>query len=166
VPYSAQIVEIKHTLAGRVDRFTCDLLERTGERIVVLYRLPAPRDLHGVWLGAGTVTVGYFWARRPYNLYHWLSAAGRTLAYYFNVGDVKGEDATSFEWLDLAVDVLATPGGQVRVLDEDELPADLAPETRRYVEAARDEILRDLPHLTAEADRESPAFLNLAGGAP
>jgi predicted RNA-binding protein associated with RNAse of E/G family len=153
------ITEIKSTLSGRVDRFVCDLVERSDDRIVVLYRMPAGRDLHGVWLPAGGITVGYFWGSRPYNLYHWLHPDGRTIAYYFNVGDVVRLEEREFEWHDLAVDVLATPGGRVSVLDEDELPSDLDEATRRYVEAARDEILRDMPRLTAEAERESQAIL-------
>ncbi len=153
-----RIAEIKTTLSGRVDRFDCDLVERTGERIVVLYRMPFGRDLHGVWLPEGALTVGYFWRARPYNLYHWLRPDGRTIAYYFNVGDVVRCEGHEFEWHDLVVDVLVTPDGRVSVLDEDELPAGLDEATRRYVESARDEILHDLPRLMAEAERESPAI--------
>ena len=153
-----RITEIKTTLSGHVDRFNCDLVERTEERIVVLYRMPVGRDLHGVWLPKGGLTVGYFWGARPYNLYHWLNPDGRTIAYYFNVGDVVRFEAYEFEWRDLAVDVLATPEGRVSVLDEHELPADLDEATRGYVESARDEILHDLPRLMAEAERESPAI--------
>jgi len=160
-----QITEIKATLTGRVDRFVCDVVERTGDRIVVHYRLPAGRDLHGVWLPQGALTVGYFWPAQPYNLYHWLHPDGRTIAYYFNVGDVVRLEAHELEWHDLAVDVLATPAGRASVLDEDELPPDLDDATRRYVEAARDEILRDLPRLIAAAERESQQILRrLSGG--
>src|SRR5437762_1532561 len=150
-----QITEIKTTLTGRVDRFACDVVERTGDRLVVLYHMPAARDLHGVWLPKGGLTAGYFWRERPYNLYHWLHPDGRTIAYYFNIGDVVRLEAHEFEWHDLAVDVLATPEGRVTVLDEDELPPDLDEATRRYVEAARDEVLRDLDRLITEAERES-----------
>src|SRR5262245_50075477 len=120
-----QITEVKTTLAGRVDRFVCDVIERASDRVVVLYRMSAGRDLHGVWLPEGALTIGYFWRSRPYNLYHWLHPDGRTIAYYFNVGDVVRLEEREIEWRDLAVDVLATPDGRVAVLDEDELPRDL-----------------------------------------
>jgi uncharacterized protein len=158
----AQITEVKTTLAGKVDRFPCDVVSRTAAEVVVLYRLPGAREVHGVRLPAGTLTVGYFWTERPFNLYHWVGPDGRTLAHYFNVGDVTRLTADTLAWHDLAVDILATPDGRVRVLDEDELPADLDPALRRYVEAARDRILGDLPALLAEAESRSPAFLPAA----
>jgi predicted RNA-binding protein associated with RNAse of E/G family len=154
-----QITEVKTTLAGRVDRFVCDVAARTADEVIVLYRVPATREVHGVRLPAGTMTVGYFWTARPFNLYHWVGPHGRTLAHYFNVGDVTRLDRDLLEWHDLAVDVLATPDGRVQVLDEDELPADLAPTLRRYVEAARDRVLRDLSVLIAESEARSAGYL-------
>lgn len=154
-----RITEVKRTLDGRTDRFVCDLLARNGDRLVLLFRLPGARDVHGVRLPAGTVTIAYFWLSRSYNLYHWIGPDGGTVACYFNVGDVTRVEPGELEWLDLAVDILATPGSAPRVLDEDELPPDLDPNTRRYVEQARDEVLRDLDNLIAEAERESSGLL-------
>ncbi len=154
------ITEIKTTLSGRVETFACDLVERTPGRVVVLYRLPHARVLHGVWLPPGAVTVGYFWRHRPYNLYHWVTSGGQTLAYYFNVGEIVRWEAEVLEWRDLVVDVLATPDGRVTVLDEDELPPDLDQATRRRIEAARDEVLHELSLLVAEAEAESRRLLH------
>jgi uncharacterized protein len=154
-----QITEVKITLSGKVDRFVCDVASRTADEVVVLYRLPGATEVHGVSLPAGTLTVAYFWTERPFNLYHWVAPDGRTLAHYFNVGDVTRLSSTFLEWHDLAVDVLATPDGRVRVLDEDELPPDLDSAVRRHVEAARDRILGDLPALIREADARSPTYL-------
>jgi predicted RNA-binding protein associated with RNAse of E/G family len=154
---AAQITEIKTTLSGRVDRFRCDVAARSSSEVVVHYRVPRARSVHGVSLPEGTLTVGYFWTDRPYNLYHWVAPDGRTLAHYFNVGDVTRLTADLLEWRDLAVDVLATPDGRVRVLDEDELPPDLDPALRRYVQAARDRILADLPDLIRDSEARAPS---------
>ena len=154
-----RITEIKRTLSGREARFTCEVFSQTEEDLVALFRLPEPRDVHGVWLPAGTITVGYFWRSRPYNLYHWLDKKGRTLAYYFNIGDVRSWANTEFEWDDLAVDILAAPSGRTRVLDEDELPEDLSDERRAYILAARDEVLRDLTGLIETAEKQSALVL-------
>lgn len=154
-----QITEIKTALTGKVDRFVCDVVQHTPQRLVVLYRIPKARDVHGVWLPSGTVTVGYFWTDRRYNLYHWLSAEGESLAHYFNIGDVKHLDADVLEWHDLAVDILVTPDGTVQVLDEDELPQDMPPEQRRYVDAARDTVLSELGALLASSNEESGRIL-------
>ena len=153
----ARITEIKTTIGGRVDRFLCDVAARSATEVVVHYRVPRARDVHGVALPAGTLTVGYFWTDRPFNLYHWVAPDGRTLAHYFNVGDVTRLTGDVLEWRDLAVDVLATPDGRVRVLDEDELPPDLDPALRRYVDAARDRILSELPDLIRESEARAPS---------
>lgn len=162
-----QITEIKTTLSGRVDRFVCDVVERSLEHAVLVYRLPRNRDVHGVWLPAGTITVAYFWMRKPFNLYHWINQAGVTLAHYFNIGDITRFETATLEWHDLAVDILATPDGRIEVLDEDELPPGLDHERRRYIETARDEVLRDLATLIRTSEHESAKALDrLAPGWP
>jgi predicted RNA-binding protein associated with RNAse of E/G family len=153
------MTEVKTTLAGLRRRFVCDVVERSTEHAVVLYRMRGAATVHGVEILAGSLSVGYFWRDRPYNVYHWLTPAGRTLAHYVNVGDVTAYDGAVIEWHDLAVDVLATPDGRVRVLDEDELPPDLDPALRRHVEDARDRVLRDLPTLIEQTERRSRAVV-------
>jgi hypothetical protein len=148
-----RITEIKRTLTGRVDEFLCDVYSQSPDELIAIYRLPKARDLHGVWLPEGTMTAGYFWPARPYNLYHWVLPGQGTLAYYFNIGDVGRYDDNVIEWDDLAIDVLATPDGRMQVLDEYEIPADLAPRRREAILAARDEVLRDLPALIETAER-------------
>jgi hypothetical protein len=160
-----QITEVKTTLSGRVDEFVCDVVERSTDHVVVIYRIPGPgRDVHGVWLPGGTITVGYFWTARPFNLYHWVGPDGRTIAHYFNIGDVRRYEADRLEWHDLAVDILATPDGRVVVLDEDELPADLDPALLRSIAAARDEVLGNLRTLVLESERTSASVVERLAG--
>ena len=160
---SRQLTEVKTTLSGRTDRFLCDVVERDSERVVLLYRLPRDFTLHGLPIPKGGPSIGYFWRSRTYNLYHFHDVAGRTVAYYFNVGDVIRIDDHEVEWHDLAVDVLATPTGRVEVLDEDELPPDLDAATRAYINTARDDVLDGLPRLIAEAESESAQILKNLG---
>lgn len=155
-----QITEIKTTLDGHVKRFVCQVGERSAGHVVVLYRMPAARRVHRVWLPAGTITVGYFWTDRPFNLYHWVTPQAAPLAHYFNIGDVVRLEHSILEWHDLAVDILATPDGRVEVLDEDELPTDLDPALRRHVTAARDQVLRELPRLVHESNEQSAQVIS------
>jgi protein associated with RNAse G/E len=152
-------VEVKTTLSGRTDRFPCEVIARDPDRVVLLYRLPKDFTLHGIPLQQGSPSLGYFWPKKPLNLYHFHTLNHQTAAYYFNVGDVIRLDENELEWRDLAVDVLATPAGRVDVLDEDELPPDLSPATRAYIDAARDTILRGLAQLTQDAERDSRQIL-------
>ena len=140
-----EILEVKHTLAGAVQTFPCEAAMMNAPRAaVLLYPISAPRRVAGLLdLPAGTVTVAYFWADRPYNVYHWVSPERETIAWYFNLSGPASIAAGRVEWQDLEVDVLVTPDLRARVLDEDRLPADLPAERRGEIAAAADRVMRE-----------------------
>lgn len=139
------IVEIKRTLDGRRKEFRCRLVERAPDRAIVLFVSPQPYEVGGLALPPGTVTLGHFWQGRDYNVYHWLTPDGTTLAHYFNLAADTSIDEGSIQWLDLALDLLVRPDRPAAVLDEDELPPDLDHDTRERIAAARAKILREHP---------------------
>lgn len=142
------ITEIKTTLAGECKTFDCELLTRADAEVVVIYRMPRDVRLEDILLPEGTVSLGYFWENRPYNVYHWIDDALATRALYFNIADSTRISEDRIDWRDLAVDVLISPDGRCRVLDEDELPVNLEPALLRYIETVRDELCADpLSHL-------------------
>jgi predicted RNA-binding protein associated with RNAse of E/G family len=152
------IVEVKRTLAGGEKRFECTLLAGDAHRAVVLWVAPHPMLVHGVDLPAGTVSFGHFWTTRPYNVYHWMDPRGRTLGFYFNVADRTVIGEGRLEWRDLIVDVLALPDGRLDVLDEHELPAELADDVRAGIEAAKAAILGDPAAVLGEIEAASQAL--------
>ena len=123
--------------------------------------MPRAVQLEDVLLPAGTVSYGYFWESRAYNVYHWVDNSADTLALYFNIADSTRIGIDRVEWRDLAVDVLITPDGRCRVLDEDELPAGIDPALRRYIESARDELCRDPLSRLGEYDKLTRSMINL-----
>jgi len=150
---SATITEIKHTLAGERKTFDCELLQRRGREAVVVYRMPRDLQLEDIALSRGTLSLGYFWEDRPYNAYHWIDQRQDSVALYFNISDGTRIGARSIEWRDLAVDILISPDGRCRVLDEDELPGDLEAGLRAYIDAARDELCREPLSRLGEYDK-------------
>ena len=139
-----EVLEVKHTLAGAVQSFSCEAAMMNAPRAaVLLYTISALRRVAGLDLPAGTVTVAYFWADRPYNVYHWVSPERETIAWYFNLSGPASIAAGRVEWQDLEVDVLVTPDLRARVLDEDRLPADLPAERRGEIAAAADRVMRE-----------------------
>src|SRR5439155_20504502 len=82
-----EITEIKETLAGTRKTFQCHVIDRTPGAVVVLFISRAPVRVHDIELPAGTITFGYFWVDRGFNVYHWMSPTGTTLAFYVNVAD-------------------------------------------------------------------------------
>jgi Protein of unknown function (DUF402) len=137
-------IEVKRRLDGSVEEFDCELVHRTDSVVAVSFRLPAAVGD----IPKGSTTLGWFWARRPYNLYRFLGKDGDVVRHRFDVVDEVriGEDRV--EYLDLIVDVLVSPTGEVTIEDEDELKA--AAERGR-VEAGRlDGIERALTTVTRD----------------
>jgi predicted RNA-binding protein associated with RNAse of E/G family len=159
-----RLLEVKHTLAGVEKRFECRQLARAGTHLAVLWVAPVPMHVHGVDLPAGTVSVGHFWTDRFYNAYHWLGRDGAhaTLGCYFNLADRTSWAGDRLDWRDLTVDVLATPGGRLAVLDEDELPPDLDAEARAHIDAGKAVLLGATAAVLAEVEAATRALLPLA----
>ena len=144
------IREVKLTAAGERQEFACTLLARSPAHAVVFHRLPAARRVGRLTLPSGTETFGYFWAGRPYNVYHWLAPDGRTLGFYVNLSGEVRLGPQEVRWQDLALDLLFSPdGGRVEILDEREAAA-LPPPLRRQAEAARDHVLTHRDEILTE----------------
>jgi predicted RNA-binding protein associated with RNAse of E/G family len=149
------IIEVKRRLDGSETRFTCDAaLVEPGRRAVLIYVIDSPSEVPGVQLRPGMRTLAHFWMDRPYNVYHWLDG-GRTIGHYFNIGECSEISNERVAWNDYAVDILVTPGGLTRVLDEDELTPETSPAVRDLVETTRKRILAELPALVREIEAET-----------
>ena len=137
------ITEIKTTLSGERKEFKCELLRASTGEAVVIYRMPHDVQLEDVFLPKDTISVGYFWEQKAFNAYHWIDDQQNTLALYFNICDNTRISDKLIEWRDLVVDVLMTPDGRCRVLDEHELPEDLEEDMRHYINTSRDDLCRE-----------------------
>jgi hypothetical protein len=172
------VLEVKTLLDGRRKEFACRVIERSPDALVVLFVSDKEYVVGGgagygpgesLILPVGTVTFGHFWVDRPYNVYHWQTPAGRTLAHYFNLASDTTLSVDRLAWRDLTLDVLVLPDGQPRLLDEDELPAGLDQVTMAAIDRARSVVLtehrRCIGELEAAADRIWPALFG-AGRMP
>jgi hypothetical protein len=110
-------VEVKRRLDGSAEEFDCELLHLTERVVVVSFTLPAAVGD----VPKGTTTLGWFWTRRPYNLYRFLAPDGEVLRHRFDVVDEVRIGDDRVEYLDLIVDVLVSPTGEITIEDEDEL---------------------------------------------
>jgi len=155
-----QIREIKTTLTGERQVFDCELLRASDDEAVVVYRMPADRMLEDILLPEGTLSLGYFREGQAYNAYHWVDNEQNTLALYFNICDCTLISEDSIAWRDLAVDLLISPQGLCRVLDEDELPEDLEPELLEYIHATCRHLCAAPLSRLAEYDKLSRELIN------
>jgi predicted RNA-binding protein associated with RNAse of E/G family len=144
-------VEVKIRPDGTRQAFTCELVARSANGVVLRYVTRTPWRVDDLELRPGTVTYGYFWADRPYNVYHWVAPDGRTLGTYINLSGEVQIGADQLTWLDLAADVLVRPDHGPRVLDEDELA--LLPEpVRAQAQATLAHVLAHWPEIVGEVE--------------
>ena len=159
----ATITERKTRLDGSTTEFVCEpIVLEPGKRAVLRYvsdREWAIADTD-IRVPAGTVTIALYWADRPYNVYHWL-VGGRTLAYYCNIVTDTQIEPDLVAYTDLVVDVLLRPSGAADVLDEDELPHDLAPAYRLAIAKALEVLIANPRFLIREIEQETAAALTL-----
>ncbi|HUJ17947.1 MAG TPA: DUF402 domain-containing protein [Nitrospirota bacterium] len=154
----AACVEKKITLSGATHRFSCELLRLDGGFGVLRYVIERPYDVSGTQLFPGDVTYALYWTDRPYTLYVW-RFGGSKAAYYFNIADSVSLRPEEFSWRDLAVDVLIDADGNVRVLDENEVPDDTPLPLRSCIEAAKANILAEHERIIREANAILAPFL-------
>jgi len=138
LPIHHPILEIKRRLDGSRVEFSCQgCLVKPGRHAAVLYTLD--RDWHfpqvGLTVPAGSISSGFFWEGKPFNLYHWMTTAGETIGDYFNLAAETVITDSTIEWLDLVLDFCIAPGSEGIWLDEDELGADTNAGLHRQVEA-------------------------------
>jgi predicted RNA-binding protein associated with RNAse of E/G family len=165
---STTITERKTRLDGKTTEFVCERIVLEPRRRAVL-RYVSDREWAiadtDVRVPVGTVTVAHYWIDRPYNVYHWL-VGGRTLAYYCNIVTDTRIEPDLVAYTDLVVDVLLRPSGAADVLDEDELPHDLAPGHRLAIAKALEVLIANPRFLIREIEQETTAALRrgVSGG--
>jgi predicted RNA-binding protein associated with RNAse of E/G family len=158
---STPITERKTRLDGTTTEFVCEpIVLEPGKRAVLRYVADrawaiAHTDMR---VPVGAVTVAHYWVDRPYNVYHWL-VDGRTLAYYCNIVADTRIEAELVAYTDLVVDVLLRPSGAADVLDEDELPHDLAPAHRLAIAKALEVLIANPRFLIREIEQATAAAL-------
>ncbi len=83
----------------------------------------------------------------------------RTAGVYFNIGETSEISAERVAWNDYAVDVVVTPDGTTRVVDEEELPPDVNVAVRELVATTRARILAGVTSLVREVEAEARRLL-------
>jgi hypothetical protein len=146
------ISEKKILFTGEVQTFLCELVHLEDGFGVLRYVIDRSYDISGIKLLPGDITIALYWVDRPYTLYIWRLNQGKDTVYYFNIADRISLQPQEFMWRDLVVDVLVDTQKNVHVLDENELPGDLGQELLRYIQSAKELIMRDHRKIIQEAD--------------
>lgn len=160
MPQPDQILEIKHKLSGERHEFYCQTLEKNAGEVVMLYRLEKPVTIADQHFAEGTLSFGYFWDDRNYNVYHWVATNGDSLAAYINIADRTEITHEIVEWRDLIIDLLITPDGRCQILDEDELPDDLPQELDQLISQQTETLLQKHQQLLQEIEGRTAGLMD------
>lgn len=163
-----KFTEIKHRIDGPTSTFECKLIHWEPDHVIIRYDIGGHEtwEVAGIQLPPGTITYAYYWTNRPYNVYHWVLPDGTTAGYYFNLADETRIGKDRVEWRDLVVDILVTPEGHYQVLDEEELPATLAPSIRAELEQAKAEIAHNWQQIVARIAQKTEELRERKAGSP
>jgi protein associated with RNAse G/E len=152
---NAKFKEFKKTYYGKIKEFDCVLAEKKTDEVVIVYKISAPLRFLEVDLPSGVRSFGYYWARRNYNVYHWVSEDNKTIVFYFNVSRSTEILDDRVYWQDMIVDIALFSDGKMEVLDEEEIPPDMNSEDRRLIEKTKKEILSNAKEITAELEKRT-----------
>jgi predicted RNA-binding protein associated with RNAse of E/G family len=118
------IVERKRKPDGTVREYACEFVMRSGGLMVVRFRMVKGGTIFGtpIEVPPGSVSYGYFWASRPYNLYRMFRADGSLMRRFDAVTDVRLLDG-AVEYRDLVLDWWVLPDDTIIEEDREEMEA-------------------------------------------
>lgn len=119
----AEITERKVKSDGSVHDYSCGLVHRSEEVLVIAYVMRRGGTLPGIGLpvAPGSVSYGYFWRDRPYNLYRMKRADGSIIAHRIDAVAGVHWSESLLEYRDLVLDWWLLADRGLIPEDEDEL---------------------------------------------
>jgi predicted RNA-binding protein associated with RNAse of E/G family len=143
--------EVKRLLAGGEVVYECELIHVEENFGILKYVFDKKLKIENIIIYPETVSYGFYWTGRPYNLYMWSDKS--IIDYYFNIADSLYLSRQKFVWRDLIVDVLVLPNGFVKVLDEEEIPLSIDKNLKDYIESGKKTILQNYKTIIQEASK-------------
>ena len=120
--------ERKKKVDGRIEDYETELVYRDGRVAIVRFEVTkggGPPRL-AVEVPPGSVSIGYFWARRPYSMYRWIGPDGNLLAHRFDAVGTVRISGGGVEYEDLVLDWWVLPDGTLLEEDREELDEAIA----------------------------------------
>ena len=127
------VIERKLKPDGTVREYPCTLLHLERGLAVVAFVMARGGTIPGlpVVIPPGSVSYGYFWKRRPYNLYRMKRGDGSIIAHRFDALAEVSLGAGVVSYRDVVLDWWVLPGGEIIEEDRDEFEALVARGTLR-----------------------------------
>ena len=160
------VTEIKRNLNKPDQSFSCSLLYHGGNRMVISYRSTRGYSQRDIRIPPGTLTLAYYEEGLQYVLWKMIGPDGRLVGHYVHLCDRVAIGPDRVEYDDQLLDLWFFPGGDCRVLDEDELHQAcedglIDRKTAVRIQASAAEVKERIDTITADFD----AMLDTLGAA-
>lgn len=118
-----EITERKVKADGSVHEYVCDEVYRSGDLLIIAYVMRRGGTLPGIGLpvAPGSISYGYFWRDRPYNLYRMKRPDGSIIAHRIDAVTAVSWSGSLLEYRDLVLDWWLPADSGPIAEDEDEL---------------------------------------------
>ena len=144
-------LEIKKLYSGLERQYLCDLIYLEKPFGILQFILDKDYHVGNLFLPKGTISLGFFWENRPYNIYQWFDKE-ILIASYFNISDSTQLFPNKFVWRDLILDILITANSSYKILDEDELEIIKDKEIMQYIRQSKLQIIQDYKMIIKDLD--------------
>ena len=116
-------LERKQKADGSWREYGCTLLHRQPGLVIARFVMEQGGAIHGtpIEVPPGSVSHGYFWKRRPYNLYRMRRDDGSVIAHRFDAVTGVQIGDTGVSYRDLVLDWWTLPDGTIFEEDREEL---------------------------------------------
>ena len=144
-------LEIKKLYNGMDRQFLCDRKYLEESFGILQFILDKDYYVEDLFFPKNTISLGFYWENRPYNIYQWFDN-NKLIASYFNISDSTRLSSSKFIWRDLVLDILVPVNSNYKILDQDELKAIKDKEILNYIHQAQLQIIQDHKMIIQELD--------------
>jgi hypothetical protein len=116
-----EFLEIKRHKTKPDERFKCELLHNDAGHLVLRYRSDKPGRIADIAIPPGSTTIAHYWPGRTYVAWRMFDSSHCLLGTLFHVSTNISVNEGNVAYDDLLLDIWITPGGSLRILDEDEV---------------------------------------------
>ena len=153
-----KILEIKRHINKADQSYLCDLLKRGDDYILIKYVNERPGSVGSVFFDTGSTTYAYYRDGEGYVVWKMMNPHNVLEGYLFHICcDLQvREDRVAY--LDLLLDIWIDPGGQLKILDRDEVQecvqSGLIGERELgWIARQEQQIVANWQHIVADFDR-------------
>lgn len=150
------VEEVKKHKNKPDQRFTCEVVHREDDRLIVRYRATGPGRVADIDIPSGSTTVAHYRQGQGFVLWRMFAPGGGLLGTLFHICHPVRIEPARVVYEDLLLDIWVSPEGASRELDRDEVQqclrtGQLDQDELQWIERQAAEVIKNSDRLIREA---------------